>query len=58
MKITKTIFSNKLTVTEASRGDTARHHFATEDKCREVEMHEMLMKVYKQDFVEPKSYQP
>ena len=51
----KTISCNRIAATEASSGGTARHHFAIEDKCKEVGIHEMLMKLYIQDFVEPKT---
>ena len=55
MKDGKTISCNRIAVTEASSGGTARHHFAIEDKYKEVGIHEMLMKLYIQDFVEPKT---
>ena len=55
MKDGKTISCNQIAVTEASSGGTASYHFAIEDKCREVGIHEMLMKLYIQDFVEPKT---
>ena len=55
MKDDKTIPCNQIAVTEASKGGIARHHFAIEDKCQEVGIQEMLMKLYMQDFVEPKT---
>ena len=55
MKDGKTISGNRIAVSKASSGGTARHHFATEDKCQEVVILEMLMKLYMQDFVEPKT---
>ena len=54
MKDGKTISCNQIAVTEASSDDTARH-FGTEDKCQEVGIHGMLMKLYMQYFVEPKT---
>ena len=51
MKDGKTISGNRIAVTEASKGGTARYHFAIEDKCQEAEIQEMLMKLYMQDFV-------
>ena len=54
MKDGKTISGNRIAVSKASSGGRARHHFATEDKCQEVVILEMLMKLYMQDFVEPK----
>ena len=51
----KTISGNRIAVSKASSGGRARHHFATEDKCQEVVILEMLMKLYMQDFVEPKT---
>ena len=47
--------ANRIAVREASKGGIARHHFAIEDKCQEVGIQEMLMKLYKQGFVEPKT---
>ena len=44
-----------IALTESSSGGTVRHHFAIEDKCQEVRIHEMLMKLCMQDFLEPKS---
>ena len=44
MKDGKTISCNQIAVTEASSDGTARH-FATEDKCQEVGIHGMLMKL-------------
>ena len=55
MKDDKTIPCNQTAVTEASKGGIARHHFAIEDKCQEVGIQEMLMKLYMQDFLEPKT---
>ena len=55
MKDGKTISCNWRAVTEASSGGTARHHFAAEDKCQEVGIQEILMKLCMQDFVEPKT---
>ena len=55
MKDDKIILCNQIAVTEASKGGIARHHFAIEDKCQEVGIQEMLMKLYMQDFVEPKT---
>ena len=55
MKDDKTISCNRIAVTEASSGGTARHHFAIEDKCQGVGIQEMLMKLYMEDFVEPKT---
>ena len=46
MKDGKTISCNRIAVTEASSGGTARHHFAIGDKCKELGIHEMLMKFY------------
>ena len=57
MKVGKTISCNRTAITEDSSGGTARHHFAIEDKCQEVGIQEMLMKLYMQDFVEPKTTQ-
>ena len=57
MKVGKTISCNRIAITEDSSGGTARHHFAIEDKCQEVGIQEMLMKLYMQDFVEPKTTQ-
>ena len=51
----KTISCNQIAVAQANSSDTARHHFAIEDKCQEVGITEMLMKFYMQDFVEPKA---
>ena len=53
MKDGKTISCSQRAVTEASSGGTARH-FVVEDKCQEIGIQEMLMKLYMQDFVEPK----
>ena len=47
--------ANRIAVREASKSGIARHHFAIEDKCQEVGIQEMLMKLYKQGFVEPKT---
>ena len=55
MKDGKTISCNRIAVTEASKGGTARHHFAIEDKCQKVGIQEMLMKFYMQNFEEPKT---
>ena len=55
MKNRKTILYNQIAVTEASSGGTARHHFAIEDKRQDVAIQEMLMKLYMQYFVEPKT---
>ena len=55
MKDDKIIPCNQIAVTEASKGGIARHHFAIEDKCQEVGIQEMLMKLCMQDFVEPKT---
>ena len=55
MKDGKTISCNWIAVTEASKGGTARHHFVIEDKCQELGIQEMLMRLYMQDFVEPKT---
>ena len=55
MKYGKTIFFNWISVTEASSGGTDRHHFVIEDKCQEVGIQEMPLKLYIQDFVEPKT---
>ena len=52
MKDGKTIPCNWITVTEAGKGGTSRHHFVIEDKCQEVGTQEMLMKLYMQDFVQ------
>ena len=57
MKVGKTISCNRIAITEDSSGGTARHYFAIEDKCQEVGIQEMLMKLYMQDFVEPKTTQ-
>ena len=54
MKQSKTISCYRIVVTEASSGDTARHHFAIEDNCQEVGIQEMLKKLYMQGFVKPK----
>ena len=51
----KTISCNLIAVAQASSGDTVKHHFAIEDKCQEVGIPEMLIKLYMQDFVEPKT---
>ena len=51
----KPISCNRIAVTEASKGGTTSHHFATEDKCQEAGIQEMLVKLYMQDFVEPKT---
>ena len=40
----KTISCNWIAVTEASKGGTAKHHFAIEDKCQQLGIHEVLMK--------------
>ena len=55
MKDGKIISCNRIAVTVASKGGTARHHFAIEDKCQEVGIQEMLMKLFMQDFAEPKT---
>ena len=55
MKDGKIISFNRIAVTVASKGGTARHHFAIEDKCQEVGIQEMLMKLFMQDFAEPKT---
>ena len=52
MKDGKTIPCNWIAVTEAGKGSTARNHFVIEDKCQEVGIQEMLMKLYMQDFVQ------
>ena len=44
-----------IAVTESSSGGTVRHHFAIEDKCQKVRIHEMLIKLCKQDFLEAKT---
>ena len=55
MKHGKPISCNWIAVTECSKGGAVRHHFAIEDKCQEVGIQKMLMKLYMQDFVEPKT---
>ena len=54
MKDGKTISCNRIAVTEASSHGRARH-FAIEGTCQEVGIQEMLMELYMQDFVEPKT---
>ena len=49
MKDGKTISCNRIAVTEAGSGATAKHHFAIEDKCHNVGIQEMLIKLYIQD---------
>ena len=53
MEVGKTICCNSIAVTEASIGDSTRHHFANENKCCKLGIREMLMKQYMQDFVKP-----
>ena len=55
MKDRKIISYNRIAVTDPSKGGTARHHFTIEDKCQEVGIQEMLMKLYMQDFAELKT---
>ena len=55
MKDGKTISCNRISVTKVSSGGRSRHHFATEAKYQEVGIPKMLMKLYMQDFVEPKT---
>ena len=46
MKDGKTISCKWIAVIKPRKGGTARHHFVMEDKCQEVGIQEMLMKLY------------
>lgn len=50
----RNICGNITAVTEAGTGDLARHYFETKCQVRENDIKQMIEKIYRADFSEPK----